>query len=314
MCSIEHMLAKDQESKNKPAVIFIVGPTASGKSALAEQVFEFLGERAGGVINADARQIYQGLHTLVAAPDLSPYNFLYEFLDVASDYSFAQYRADADAVIQKIHAVGKVPVVVGGSGLYVDALLRRVALSPQVDKNIRAQVAEMSFADQKKLLQKKDPVAARAIDLKNPRRVARALEVFLQTGNSLTSFKKNGVSPYRELVVGWTQPREILHERIVARAEASWDEAVKEVQMLAAAGHNLEDPGLKTIGVPEIISYLDGCVSAAEARAQMIAHTRQYARRQMTWFRRSPGLVWYNSVDEICHSVQDFLRKNFKQF
>lgn len=308
------MWIKKQENYAQSAVVCIVGPTASGKSVLAENVFEFLGERAGGIINADARQVYGGLHTLTAAPELSPRNFLYEFLNVRDAYSFAQYRVDADAVIEKMRVENQVPIVVGGSGLYVDALLRRVALAPRVDKNIREFVNGLSVRERKKALQEKDPIAGGVVDMKNPRRVARALEVILQTGNSITAFKKIEPSPYKVLLVGWTQPREILRERISKRATTVWDAAVEEARALLVAGHIREEPGMKTIGVPEIISYLEGRASANEARAQIIAHTRQYARRQMTWFRRTSGLVWYNSIDEICRLAQNFLRKNSNQF
>ena len=294
-----------QEFAQKKRMAVIVGPTASGKSDLAD----FLALKFGGaVINADARQVYQGLTAVTAAHKADEKHLLYEFLNLSAPFSFAEYVLKADTEIKN---VSDLPIVVGGSGLYVDALLRSQGAAPRVPAEIRNRVLAMSTDVQCEELAKCDPAVAAKIDMKNPRRVARALEVFLATGKSITEFGEPGESPYEVFLIGWNPGREQILARIRSRILVSWDAMVAEV----AAARNLyaaDAPGIQTIGVPEICDFLDGKMSAASAQELLITHTAQYAKRQITSFKRNKNIVWYTDVNEVCQSLHDFLHKDLQ--
>lgn len=295
----------------KIPLLVIVGPTAAGKSAVADLV---AAKFNGVVINADARQIYRGTEIVSAAPRDHEKMRLYCFKNVNEQYSFAEYQRDSDGVIVEVWQSGHVPVVVGGTGLYIDALVQRFVPPPEVEPEIREYVAALSAEQALTELELRDPDVLNTIDVQNPRRVQRALEVILQTGASIRSF---GVaadsSPYEVMWIGWTVSREELHERIAQRVGQMWNQgAVVEVSALLDSGHSVDEPGMKAIGVAEIAAFVHGQVSEKDAQEQMVARTRQYARRQLTWFRRNKSVTWYTSVDELCHSVHDFLQTNFK--
>ncbi len=294
-------------------LIVIVGPTAAGKSGIAEE----LAKKCNGIIiNADARQIYKGIGIISAAPQDKKNTRLYEFKSVDESYSFAEFVSDADRAISEVVAEGKVPIVVGGTGLYVDALVQRFVPPPSVLTEIRERVAKLSQQESLDLLRKLDPQILNTIDVQNPRRVQRALEVMLQTGQSISSFGQDiGNSPYIPCMIGWTRDRDELDERIAHRIDEMWvSGAIKEVKALLDMGHALDEPGMQAIGVFEIADYLSGQLSEVEAKKKMIERTRQYARRQLTWFRRNKNIVWYTSFDDIWHSVHIFLQTDFSQF
>ena len=294
-------------------LIVVVGPTAAGKSSIAEQ----LAEKCDGVIiNADARQIYRDIGIVSAAPREQKNTRLYEFKSVSESYSFAEFVVDADRAIAEVVAAGKIPIVVGGTGLYIDALVQRFVPPPSVVPEIREQVAQFSPEEVIEQLKKLDPNVLNTIDVQNPRRVQRALEVVLQTGQSITTFGQDlSNSPYTPCLIGWSRDREELHERIARRVDEMWvNGAIEEVKALLDAGHTLDEPGMQAIGISEISEFLSGSLSAADAQKKMIERTRQYARRQLTWFRRNKNIVWYTSFDDIWHSVHIFLQTNSKQF
>jgi tRNA dimethylallyltransferase len=294
-------------------IIVVVGPTAAGKSGVAEELAK---KYNGVIVNADARQIYKDIRILSAAPEEQKNTRLYEFKLVNESYSFAEFVVHADQAIAEIAAEGKVPIVVGGTGLYIDALVQRFVPPPVVAPEIRARVAEYSQQEIIDLLKTSDPHVLNTIDVQNPRRVQRALEVVLQTGQSITSFGQDiGNSPYIPLLIGWSPDREELHERIAKRVQQMWIAgAVLEVKQLLAAGHTSGEPGMQAIGVSEIEAYLSGQLTEVEAQQKMIERTRQYARRQLTWFRRNKNIVWYTSFDDIWHSVHTFLQTNSNRF
>lgn len=297
----------------KIPLLVIVGPTAAGKSAVAEEVAH---ECDGVIINADARQMYQGISVVSAAPKNLVGTRLYSWKSVDEPYSFAEFVSDADREIAAVVKAGHVPIVVGGTGLYIDALVQRFVPPPLVLPEIRARVAGLSPEESLEQLTRLDPEVLNTIDVQNPRRVQRALEVILQTGESIRSF---GVaaseSPYKPLMIGWTVPREDLHARIATRVEHMWSEgAVQEVSGLLSSGHMLGEPGMQAIGVREIAAFLRGELSESDAKKRMIELTRQYARRQLTWFRRNKNITWYTLSKDVCHSVRDFLQTNYKQF
>lgn len=298
-------------SQNKIPLLVIVGPTAAGKSGVADVIAR---QFNGAVINADARQIYRGTEIVSAAPRERDGMHLYCFKNVDEQYSFAEFQRDADQIIADVWATGRLPIVVGGTGLYVDALVQRFVPPPEVTPEIRDYVATLTPDQALVELEHRDREVLNTIDVQNPRRVQRALEVVLQTGASIRSFGAAAdESPYQVMWIGWNVSREELHERIAQRVREMWKQgAVAEVSALLEAGHALVEPGMQAIGIAEIAAYIHGQISAIEAQEQMIARTRQYARRQLTWFRRNKSITWYTSFDELCHSVHAFLQTNFK--
>ena len=297
-------------------LIVIVGPTAAGKSEIAARLAEKIG---GVIVNADARQIYREIDVVSAAPSISEQKStrLYCFKQVNEPYSFAEYVADADREIAEISASGKVAIVVGGTGLYVDALVNRFVSPPEAHPEIRLRVQSLSAHDALKELEARDAACLNTIDVQNPRRVQRALEVVMQTGQSITSFRETHEnSPYRACMVGWAGgERAELNDRIERRVHAMFNHgAIEEVQGLLKKGYASNDPGMQSIGIAEISDYIQGASTLDLTKQKMIERTRQYAKRQMTWFRRNKNIVWYTSFDDIWHSVHDFLQTNYKQF
>jgi tRNA dimethylallyltransferase len=270
-------------------VFSIAGPTASGKSALAAEVASRIN---GEIVNADAFQIYEGLDLLTAKPPPAELararHHLLGSVPLAEEMNAGKFRALALAAIQQIQSLGKRPLVVGGSGLYLKALTHGLSPLPGASAELRAEFESRSDAELTSRLTALDPVVAGRIDLKNRRRVVRALEICLLSGKAVsdqrgewsavaaeTAARPAGVFVFRE--------REDLYDRINRRVEAMFDAgAIEEVRATAPVGPT----AAKTIGFSEIQALLAGTLSAQECIAQIQQATRQYAKRQLTWFRR----------------------------
>jgi tRNA dimethylallyltransferase len=282
-----------------PTLALIAGPTASGKSAVAME----LAERAGGVvINADSAQVYADLRVLSARPSVAdearvPHR-LFGYIDSAESCSAARWAADARGEIAAAQAAGRLPVLVGGTGLYLRTLIDGIAPVPEIDPAIRAEVRAMPVAEAHRALREADPAAATRLAAADTTRVARALEVVRSTGRTLAAWqdaKAGGIGDAVRLVATILLPeREWLLSRCDARLEAMFDEgAVDEVaQLLARNDIPLAAPIRRAIGVPEIAAMLAGEISRDAALAAAKIATRQYAKRQYTWFRNQPPADW----------------------
>jgi len=267
----------------------IAGPTAVGKSDLAVAV----AERCGGeIVGADAFQIYRGLDLLTAKPSSElrarvPHHLVGE-IPLTQSFDVAQYLALAREHITAVRARQQIPIVVGGTGMYLRALMRGLADLPGADATIRAGLETRPLTDLQRQLAELDPEGARHIDLQNPRRVIRALEVCLLTGRPFSSFREqwSAETPPRCGVV-LTLERELLHARIERRTAAMFDTGVLEE--VAQCG-KLGPTAGQVLGLREIQAHLHGEISRAQCIAAVSQATRQYAKRQMTWFRREPAL------------------------
>lgn len=271
---------------------FIVGPTASGKSALAVA----LAEKTGGeIVNADAFQLYQGMDLLTAKPTAAersrvPHH-LYGVLPVTEACDAQRYREMALPVISDILARGRLPVVVGGSGLYIKALSHGLATLPPTDPEVRAQVASLGAEAAREKLLELDPKAADNVPLANPRYVSRALEVCLMTGRPQSELRQtfSEVEPAGSGIV-LTWEREVLYARINQRTQAMLTAGLlAEVEALPELGLTAQ----KAIGLREMQAHLRGELPLAEAVDSMQQATRRYAKRQMTWFRRE---TWMQTI------------------
>ena len=275
---------------------YICGPTASGKSALALEMAEKLD---GEVVNADALQLYRGLEIVSAAPTLEecarvPHH-LYGVLDPAEAADAGSYMRLALPVIEEIQSRGKTPVITGGSGLYLKFLTHGPAPLPTGDAALRAGLDARPLEDLVAELWLLDPVEASRTALQNRRFVARALEICLLTGQQASALRDQWEHKTREnsaSLRGYVirRPRSDLHERIAGRTRAMLDGgAVEEVAALTNISPNCG----KAIGLREIRALLAGGIDRATCEDRINAATRQYAKRQETWFRREGWLSVY---------------------
>ncbi|MDF1736918.1 MAG: tRNA (adenosine(37)-N6)-dimethylallyltransferase MiaA [Minwuia sp.] len=276
------------------ALLLILGPTASGKSALAARVAAELG---GVVINCDSMQVYRDLHILTARPEpdlgsMAPHR-LYGFQDAAEACSAALWSARAAAEIAACHAAGQVPVLCGGTGLYVRALLQGLAPVPEVAPEFRQAAMDLLRREggegMRQRLLPVDPAAAARLNAGDSQRLIRAWEVWLATGRSLTDWQQIPGEPpvrARTFVVVLDPPRSDLYARCDARFDMMLAEgALEEVARLRARDLDPELPAMKALGVPALIAHLDGNLSLEAAQTQAQTATRRYAKRQGTWFR-----------------------------
>jgi len=275
----------------KPPLLVIAGPTASGKSARALAIAEAQG---GVIINADASQLYADLRILTARPGpdeegRAPHR-LYGILDAAETCSAARWAALARAEIRAAHAAGRLPIIVGGTGLYIETLLLGIAPVPEIDPGVRAAIRAMPPDAVRRALEAEDPAMAAHLRPRDPQRNARALEVIRSTGVSLAVWqrqRRGGLLGAVALSVELLLPdRALLHARAEARLDAMLEAgALSEVARLLARGLAPGLPAMKALGVPPLAAHLRGELSRAEARARTLADTRAYIRRQSTWFR-----------------------------
>jgi tRNA dimethylallyltransferase len=275
--------------------VLIAGPTASGKSALALAVAENLG---GTIVNADSMQVYRDLRIITARPSpeeeaRAPHR-LYGHIDPGEIYSTGRWLDDVAAATAAITAEGRVPIVVGGTGLYFKALTSGLAAVPPIPADIRADVRGRLESDGVSALYaeliERDPITAARLMPLDRTRIARALEVVLATGRSLSDWHKQGMPPLldpaRVAKVFVTCERKGLVARIESRFAAMLEAgALDEVRALAARDLNPLLPAMKAHGVPWLIRHLKGDISLDEAAAGSIMDTRRYAKRQLTWLR-----------------------------
>ena len=286
------------DSTGKLPLALIAGPTASGKSALALA----LAERAeGAIINADSAQIYRDLRIVSARPNAADEarvpHCLYGYRDGADTCSAAEWAADARAGIEAARAAGRLPILCGGTGLYIRTLIEGIAPVPEIDPAIRRTVRAMAPGEAHLALVEEDPDAARRLRPGDTTRTHRALEVVRSTGRPLHAWqaeKARGIGDevtLRPLIL--LPPRDWLHARCDERfAKIFSDEGIEEVRLLLERRLPALVPVMRAIGVREIAAFLHGELSRDEAMAQGRIATRQYAKRQYTWFRRQPPAGW----------------------
>src|SRR5882724_10973215 len=283
--------------------VLIAGPTASGKSALALE----LAQKTGGVIvNADSMQVYRDLRVLTALPTQNeearvPHR-LYGHVDAAVNFSAGHWVSDAASVLAEVRAQNRVPIFVGGSGLYFKALTRGLSavppIRPEIRESVRARLERDGVEALHAALAQRDPVSAERLKPRDRTRIARALEVIEATGRSLSDWHRDGLPPLLPpgafSAVFLAPDREQLYERIDARFAAMLKAgALEEVASMAARHLDPLLPAMKAHGVPALLRYLRGEIELEEAAAIGRADTRHYAKRQFTWFRHQlPEFEW----------------------
>jgi tRNA dimethylallyltransferase len=285
-------------AERRSPLVVIAGPTASGKSALALALAQ---QNGGVIVNADSAQIYRDLPVLSAAPTADERAFaehrLYGVQDGALPCSAAQWAAMARGEIERIHGEGRVPILAGGTGLYLRTLLDGIAPVPAIDAEVRRRVRGAPVEENRVQLLKLDPDAAARLNAGDTTRIARALEVMLSTGRTLAEWQKQrdgGIAENVDLqALILLPPRKWLYQRCDERFAHMVDRgAVSEVEALLARRLNPNLPVMRAIGVREIASYLLGEHSLDEAIAAGQQATRRYAKRQYTWFAHQPPAEW----------------------
>jgi len=283
------------QKKERP-LIALVGATASGKTGLS---IDLCKKYDGEVINADSRQFYRDLNIGTAKVTFEemqriPHHLL-DVLDPDEPCSIGWFKKKADACIADILARGKIPFLVGGSGLFVSAVCDNYSIPPP-GKSLLGE-EEKSNEELFFELQKVDPEYAKQMDGVKKRRIIRALEVFRATGKKMSSFQKKGDPLWQSMIVSIFSDPDVLNTRIEKRAEKMWKGGfLEEVRALQEKGYNQNSPGMISHGYPEALSVLEGEMSLEEAKEQMIRNTRRYAKRQRTWWRKEKSIVWYQGL------------------
>ena len=288
---------------NEPNIVLIAGPTASGKSALAIELAQKLG---GVIVNADSMQVYRDLCIITARPSAEeerrlPHR-LYGHIDAAENFSVGRWCEEAAAALAEARRTGRAAIVVGGTGLYFNALTRGLAAVPPIPAGIReavrARLANDGVAALHTELKWRDPAAAARLMPGDRARITRALEVVLATGRSLLDWHEDNkpvsLDPARAAKIFLSPERDELLRRIDARFDAMMGAgALDEVRMLAARKLAPDLPAMKAHGVPWLVRHLDGEITLAEAVDEAKRDTRRYTKRQATWFRNQlPEFSW----------------------
>jgi tRNA dimethylallyltransferase len=283
---------------SKPPLVIIAGPTASGKSALALALAQQI---RGVIVNADSAQIYQELRVVSAAPSgdelRSAEHRLYSVRDGAQPCSAADWAEMAKREIFDIHASGQTPILVGGTGLYLRALLDGIAPVPAIDPEVRARIRNAATEHNRAKLHELDPQATQRLRPADTARISRALEVILSTGRTLAEWQQHrqgGIGESVELhPLILLPPRKWLYSRCDERFAHMVDQgAVLEVEALLARRLDPKLPVTRAIGVPELSAYLLGQATLDQAVAAGQQATRRYAKRQYTWFAHQPPAEW----------------------
>lgn len=302
---------------NKPKIIVICGPTASGKTALSIQLAKKIN---GEIVSADSMQIYEDMDIGTAKPTVEEMDGVKHYLignvSPTLRYSVANFKKDAINAIEEILKKGKTPIIVGGTGLYVDSLVNGIDYDDlEIDLGYRNQLEKISEEQGLETLYNKaveiDPVAMEKISNNDKKRIFRVLEIYNATGKTKTqqeieSRKKD--NPYDYIVFAINMDREKLYERINKRVDIMLENGlVEEVKNLISKYDELPT-AIQGLGYKEVVQYLNNEISYDEMVEKIKQETRRYAKRQLTWFRRNKEITWINGLDDIQNNLNIILK------
>jgi tRNA dimethylallyltransferase len=282
-------------------LVVIVGPTASGKSVLGVHIAEQWG---GEVVACDSTQVYRGLDVGTAKPDAAerrgiPHHLL-DLIEPQELFTAGEYRRRAELVLADLRARGRLPVLTAGTGLYLRALLEGLSDAPQRSAELRERLqalGEKGPGYLHRVLHRIDPAAARRIASRDQQKLVRAIEISLLAGKPVTEVHRSGRDPlagFAALRIGLNPPRAALHARIEARFERMIERGwLAEVAALMRSGVPAGAKPFDFIGYRQLREHLEGRMSLAEAASAITQATRRYAKRQLTWFRREPDVIWF---------------------
>ncbi|MFZ3208828.1 MAG: tRNA (adenosine(37)-N6)-dimethylallyltransferase MiaA [Geobacteraceae bacterium] len=307
-----------REVVEKINLVIVAGPTAVGKTELAVRL---AGRFDGEIVNADSMQLYRGMEIGTAKPSpeirrMLPHHLI-DILEPDQPFSASDFRQEAVKVIADIHRRGKRVFVAGGTGLYIKALLHGLVDSPGGDESLREELEEVARTRGNEALLRQlaevDPESASRLHPNDRVRIIRALEVYRLSGAPISRFRKEhafGGDYYRTIRFGIRVEREELYRRINRRVEQMMEDGlVEEVRALMAQGFNSGAKTMRAIGYKEIYAFLTGDCTLDEAVRLIKQNTRHYAKRQETWFKREPEIIWVEyprDFDKICEDVMKF--------
>ncbi|WP_119072242.1 tRNA (adenosine(37)-N6)-dimethylallyltransferase MiaA [Aggregatilinea lenta] len=301
---------------SRPPLVVLLGPTASGKTALAIQLANAFD---GEIVSADSRQIYCHMDIGTAKPGpaeraAAPHHLI-DIVAPDQTFTAAEYQREAYRTINSIQSAGKLPLLVGGTGQYITAVVEgwgipEVLPNPRLRRELEDFAADHGAAALHARLREADPLAADRIDFRNVRRVVRALEVFLESGTPISVLQQKQPPPYRILQIGLTLPREALYARVDARIDRMLAEGLAdEVRALLDAGYTWEHPAMSGLGYAQWRPVFEQNAPVEQAAAAIRRDTRAYIRRQYTWFKRhNSGTHWVNVETGNLDGAFDLIR------
>lgn len=283
-----------QTSPNKIQVIAVVGATASGKTSYSIELAKEIG---GEIVCADSRTVYKGLNIGTAKPTKDEMqgvpHYMLDVTEPTFDYSAGLYKKQASEAIKNIHSKGKIPIITGGTGLYIDILLKGFDL-PEIepDRDLRNNLSQKDTYDLYKMLEKIDYDGAQTIEPNDKKKLIRAIEIVTLTGKSLNDSRGVSDSKYDIKWIGKNFDRDILYKRINDRVDLMIEQGLvdetNELLNKFGRAYNI----INTIGYKEITQYIDGILTLDESIELLKKNTRNYAKRQLTWFRKNPDIKW----------------------
>lgn len=273
-------------------VIAVVGPTASGKTSYAIELAQKIG---GEIVSADSRLVYKGFDIGTAKPTLEERSgiphYMIDIVEPEVDYSVGLYADDAKKVIRNILSRGKVPIVVGGTGLYLNVLLMNYDL-PRVEPDYELREMLRGAGNLYEILSDLDIEAAKTIDKNDRKKLIRAIEVIKSTGLPLSQVRGKKSEEFEVEWFGLNFPRDVLYSKINERVDLMVKNGLVEETEHLLKKHGRINNLLYTIGYQEMIAYLDGLLTLDDAMDKLKQNTRRYAKRQLTWFRKNPAIKW----------------------
>jgi tRNA dimethylallyltransferase len=308
------------QRENKSALIVILGPTAVGKTSISIELAKRLD---GEIVSADSRLFYRGMDIGTAKP--TKYEMAgipHHLIDVADPdeiWNLAIFQREAYQAIDSIIKRGKFPILVGGTGQYIRAIIEGWQI-PSQKPDYALRDALNNWADEigaealYERLKNLDPEAAENIDYRNVRRVVRALEVIFKSGVRFSELRRKQACPYRPIILGLTRTREELYQRIDQRIDLMMEQGlVDEVRGLLDRGYSPELPTMSAIGYGEIIQYLEGKISLKDAVILIRRNTRSFVRRQANWFKPDdPRITWFVATDCVLDDIEKYIREEIK--
>lgn len=299
----------------KPLLIVLVGPTAVGKTAVAIQLAK---QVKAEIISADSRQFFREMNIGTAKPSVEELtaapHYMVNHLSIEDSYSVGQFEKEVLTLLNQLFKKNRVAILVGGSGLYVDAVCNGLDEFPAVDPKYREQLNEQlkveGIGPLQQQLAQKDPSYYEEVDRQNPQRLIRALEVILSTGKTYSSFRKRKKieRPFEVVKIGLEMDRAHIYERIDRRMEMMIEQGLFEE---AASLYDYRElNALQTVGYTEIFGYLDGEYDKEEAIRLLKRNSRRYAKRQLTWFKREPLTHWFHpdQLNEMLALIEEQIK------
>ncbi len=302
--------------QNKPKVIVICGPTASGKTGLAIELAKKIN---GEIVSCDSMQIYKDMNIGTAKPTPEEMqgipHHLIDFISPDERYSVADFQIDAKNKIEEILNKWKVPIIVGGTGLYVDTLVYNIKY-PEIEldidyrKSLEKMINDKGLDEAYEQAKKIDPEAIKKISSNDKKRIMRILEIYHQTGKTKTQLEiesRNEQPPYDYLIYAINMDREKLYDRINKRVDIMIKQGlIEEVQNLVKK-YNHFPTAMQGLGYKEVVSYLQGNITKDEMIEILKQETRRYSKRQLTWFRKNKDIKWINGLDPKEKNIQMIL-------